>query len=287
MKKVAILLTVYNRRLVTLRCLNNLKKILNSVQDKKFDIYLTEDGCTDGTPNEVNMRFPDITIISGNGKLFWSGGMRAAWRKASQVGDYDYYLWLNDDVLLYEHSLKEVFELSEKLDNKVLICGAFENNEHLFTYGGRDKCTNPVIPNGEIQDIYLTNGNLLLVPRIIFKSLGNISDYFIHDMGDIDYGLRALEHKFRVITTLSYVGECQDNPLNIAGKGHKLGTTWYNRLKYLYSPRGVNPNIVFRFNLYHYGLYKAIRGYIGAIYYTLLPDNIYLKGKKDNENTTN
>lgn len=62
MKSIAVLLTVFNRKEQTLQCLSNLfaQTIPNGYD---LDVYLTNDGCTDGTPEAVSTQFPQIIII--------------------------------------------------------------------------------------------------------------------------------------------------------------------------------------------------------------------------------
>lgn len=49
---IAVLLTVHDRKNKTLRCLENLyKQVLPNYL--RLDIYLTDDGCTDGTPEAI------------------------------------------------------------------------------------------------------------------------------------------------------------------------------------------------------------------------------------------
>ena len=49
MKQIAVLLTVFNRKEKTLLCLKNLYQ-QTLPNEYRIDIYLTNDGCTDGTP---------------------------------------------------------------------------------------------------------------------------------------------------------------------------------------------------------------------------------------------
>jgi len=56
-----------------------------------------------------------------------------------------------------------------------------------------------------------------------------------------------------------------------------MGVSFWKRFRYLYSPFGVNPNMVFRYNLSHFGLKKAIYTYLGLLYNTMLPDSWYIK----------
>lgn len=79
MIKTAGLLTVYNRCAVTLKGLSSLYKAIENLGNGyTFDVYMTDDGCTDGTNEAVHEKFPNIHIIQGDGSLFWSGGMRKA-----------------------------------------------------------------------------------------------------------------------------------------------------------------------------------------------------------------
>ena len=100
MRSVAVIITVFNRKESTLNCLQTLKRqdILDSC---KITVYLTDDGCTDGTPEAVRTEFPKVRIVQGDGTLFWNRGMYTAWETAAKEKDYDFYLWLNDDTYVY------------------------------------------------------------------------------------------------------------------------------------------------------------------------------------------
>ena len=85
-------MTVYNRRDITIQCLNRL--YANTFDKSKYQlrVYLTNDGCTDGTKEAVESLFPNICIVDGDGSLFWNRGMYVAWKEAVKE-KYDYYLW--------------------------------------------------------------------------------------------------------------------------------------------------------------------------------------------------
>src|ERR1044072_5261743 len=105
MKKIAVLLTCFNRKEKTLTCLDALKKAIGALSfDVSVAIYLVDDGSTDGTAASVLSRFPEVNLIHGSGNLFWAGGMRLAWETALKA-EMDYFLLLNDDTYLYESSL--------------------------------------------------------------------------------------------------------------------------------------------------------------------------------------
>lgn len=113
--QIAVLMTCHNRREITLRCLESLyaQKLPNGVS---FNIFLVDDGCTDGTGAAVKAAYPDINVIQGTGDLFWCNGMRLAWDHAAKE-DPDYYLWLNDDVVLYEDAIPRLLETWKRVQN--------------------------------------------------------------------------------------------------------------------------------------------------------------------------
>ena len=57
MKRIAVLMTVHNRREKTLLCLERL--FANRMPEGySMAVYLTDDGCTDGTAEAVSAQYP-------------------------------------------------------------------------------------------------------------------------------------------------------------------------------------------------------------------------------------
>lgn len=238
---IAVLLTCHNRRETTLECLESLYK--NTIPNNfSLDVFLVDDGSTDGTGETVKLKFPDVHVIQGDGNLYWNKGMRLAWETAARFKDYDYYLWLNDDTLIDADGLIELLDCYDealKLEgNESLIVGTCRNDSDIdtFSYGGRNHDV-PIIPNGSIQKCNFINGNLVLVPKEIYNTIGNLSTLYTHTMGDNDYGLRALRAGFNCFITRRYIATCPANGL----------PSWCNpkipfvkRFKNLYSPKGLN-----------------------------------------------
>jgi len=260
----AILLTCYNRKKITLRCLTALTQIR-----KNFDIYLVDDNSTDGTFDAVKKLFPEVNLIKGTGNLFWNRGMHLAWSVASEK-NYDFYIWLNDDVLIHEDSFDEIFECSTLQNHKSIISGIVLNKKtNEVIYGGRDQAKKLLQPNGKLNSITYLNGNFVLVPRYVYKILGNLDPVFHHDIGDVDYGLRAKQEGIKVLTTRKAVAHGEANKIK---RFRKDNTTLINRFKHLYSPLGSNPNINFYFRKKHYGILNALLFYVFLHILAVLPD---------------
>ena len=58
--KIVVLMTVHNRMAKTIKCLDCLYKCIVPA-GKSFDVFLTDDGCTDGTADYVSESF-DVEI---------------------------------------------------------------------------------------------------------------------------------------------------------------------------------------------------------------------------------
>jgi Glycosyl transferase family 2 len=74
--RVAAVLAAYNRRDLTLACLRSLKA--QRLPTVTLDVFVLDDASSDGTREQVAEQFPEVTLLHGNGRLYWNGGMRRA-----------------------------------------------------------------------------------------------------------------------------------------------------------------------------------------------------------------
>ncbi len=266
---VAVLITVHNRKEDTLTCLSGLYS-----QERKsgysLSVYMTDDGCTDGTAEAVRARFPEVNIVPGDGNLFWNRGMYAAWEAAARARDYDFYLWLNDDTFVRSNLLQVLIRAAEETGGQAIIVGATENTGHTaLTYGGRVHAFGIPKPDGRLVPVDYFNGNIVLVPRAVYCVLGNLDRYFTHSMGDFDYGMRAGEAGIGMYQAGEVLGECD---------AHPTLDRWCNpdvplrlRWKMLYRPNGMPPREMFHFDRRHNGLALACFHYVTVHVRCLLP----------------
>lgn len=264
--RIAAIITCHNRKDKTLACLKFLLQIAPTI-----DVYLTDDGSTDGTSEAVRQQFPQVHIIQGDGNLFWSRGMYIAWKEAVK-SDYEYYLWLNDDVVLYPFFMKELLECEEKEGNGAVISGIIESiDKKTVLYGGTDYKGHLISKSEKPVPIFHMNGNVVLVPKSVVDKIGIMDPKFHHDLGDVDYGLSALEHGIGVFTTRIPIAAGYSN--NYC-RVRRWGTTLSERFRKLYSPLGSDPRINFYFRRKHFGICNACIywGYLHNI--NVLPDSL-------------
>lgn len=277
MHRIAVLLTCHNRKSKTCRCLESLfSNITENEQTLEVDVYLTDDGSTDGTSEAVKTKFPTVHLCKGTGNLFWTRGMNNSWKEAIKDGNYDFYLWLNDDVMLKENAVWQLIVSSKKKNHKAIISGAFKSQDTgQSTYGGFDKKGLIVSPNGTLQQIELLSGNFVLIPQFVYKKIGMLDSFFHHGNGDFDYGLRAKKKGIGVYLTPEYVGYCErhDDELPLCYNGDY---SLKKRIQFLYSPSGPNPLVNYKFYLRHYSIYRTIKFLFKTNVLTLFP---FLKEK--------
>ena len=262
-------MTVHNRRESTLRCLTDLFCQVLPNDEYVLSVYMTDDGCSDGTPQLVKEKFPDVHILKGDGTLFWNMGMRKAWEEASKTG-FDYYLWLNDDTYLFEGAVLRMLLASADYDDRALLVGSTcspEDNTKV-TYGGwaAGKLITDISRPVRCDTM---NGNVVLVPKTVFDILGLNTTIFRHRGGDTDYGLRANENGICVFTVPGIVGECARHCSIPVWKdpSQPLSKRW----KDFFSPTGANPFEFFRFRMLHYGLLPAGKTFITNFIHVLFP----------------
>ena len=211
---VAVLLSVYNRKDSTLNCLSLCYRQIEMFKASgkyKFDIYLTEDGCTDGTVEAVAVQFPEVNIIHGDGNLFWNRGMCAAWNEAA-AHNYDFYMWLNDDTMLHHGAFVTMLENSASLGHRAIVVGTACDSSGKLSYGGRTRSGKIIRPDDIIPvacDIF--NGNLVLIPDYVYQRLGTMDPKYSHSFGDYDYGIRAMKKGITEVIAPGVLASCNRN----------------------------------------------------------------------------
>jgi GT2 family glycosyltransferase len=258
-KNIAVLLTCHNRKDKTLQCLDDLFHQQGLGIDFFLDVFLVDDGSTDGTAEAIKLKFPLVNIIQGDGNLYWNRGMHLAWKTAANTSDFDYYLWLNDDTFLFKDAIKTV--LITKFDYGI-VCGSTTSIKNdIISYGGFTKNQDRlVIPNGEYQSCDYLNGNCVLVSKKVFDLVGNLDPIFQHALGDFDYGLRAKKMGIALYVAPKFIGVCDTHPE--LPKWMSASVKIKDRIKNLYSASsGCYPPEFFVYDKRHNGLLSAFFHY--------------------------
>jgi GT2 family glycosyltransferase len=226
-------------------------------------VYLVNDGCTDGTEIAVAMKFPEVNLIKGDGSLFWNGGMRLAWNHALE-NNYDYYLWINDDSMIYEYSIARLLSTYRRLHSQAETPGAIlgtmvDPKTKEPTYGGRLCLSklNPlkfgkvIRPKNDPLKCDAINGNFTLVTRNAVSKIGILNNAFTHSMGDFDYGLRLKKAGLTCWVAPGVFGECESNSLTGGCKGNSLSVN--ERVEKMRSLRQLPPTNEWKYFVRQHG----------------------------------
>jgi len=264
---LAVLITCHNRRDATVKCLQRLFE-QSTLGSCKIRIYVVDDGSSDGTCEAVLNNFPDVSVLQGDGNLYWNGGMRLAWEAALKE-DYDYYLWLNDDTELYAGALNVLLQTASEVrqlegrdaiivgstcdpDTGEPTYGGVVRLQHVFAVGFRR-----MLPADRPQQCDTMNGNCVLIPMEVVQKVGNLSPDFTHGLGDYDYGLRAKQNGFSCWVAPGCIGTCKRN--STAGAWFDPELSLQERIIKLNSPKGLPPKEWLLFVKRHGGrLHKMI-----------------------------
>lgn len=264
---VAVLMTCHNRREQTLNCLRAVFE-QSCKAGVRMHAFVVDDGSTDGTSDAIESAYTEVTILKGSGSLYWTGGMRLAVEEARKIG-FDFYLWLNDDTLLYTDAIGKLLDAHASLkrdsDNAVIVVGSIcdpETGE--LCYGGsvhvsawhrlRFSHIEPDDRQPERCDVF--NGNCVLVSNEALETTGNLHPRLVHAVGDYEYGLRARKNGVDLWVAPGYFGECSRNP--IEGTWLDSTLTLKERYKHLLGVKGQPLGPRFRYYAAHGGVFWPI-----------------------------
>jgi len=235
-RTIAVLITCFNRREKTLACLRRLAG-QQLPQDHRLQVYLVDDGCTDGTAEAVRDSYPDARILQGTGSLYWAGGMRFAWAEAAK-DQPDYFLLLNDDTEILPHAISKLLEITGTPEARVIAVAAIADPATgkviygAYRHGSPDNqsSASPVTQCGTF------NANCTLISKAVFNEIGTLDKIFTHGMADLDYGLRAFEKGIHITQAGGILGYCSPNNPSNTWRDPKLPRI--KRLRLSQSPTG-------------------------------------------------
>ena len=256
---VAVLLACYNRKQKTLSFLQSFTK-QKYYQNGSIDIYLLDDASTDGTAEAVKALYPAVNIIISGGNLYWAASMIEAWRHAMAQKNYDFFLLCNDDVVVFENALENLFNAYKLAGSNgtILIGSTLDPNTSKISYGGNrlvmhtlKKTTYTLIEPDDTKLIPCNTGNanILLVDAETVNRVGIFSNAFIHIFADFDYTLTAYKAGIKVFIAPGFYGICERDYFTKWLPGSK---SLKERIQYMYHTKGLGYKEHLHFVKKHY-----------------------------------
>jgi len=214
-RRIAVIMATHNRVSSTLKCIETLLR--EKPSNWVIDIYVVDSGSTDGTVEAILKSGGVKKVTQGPDDWFWAKAMFEAHNSID--GDFDYILWLNDDVLILPGALTRLDHLASQRPDEILVGAMRDTLDSKCTYGGFKRLGrhpfkySRVVPTDSPQVVDTFNGNLVLIPRKVIATIGVIDGGFkSQKYGDIDYGLRAKKKGITSLLAPGYVGICSENP---------------------------------------------------------------------------
>jgi GT2 family glycosyltransferase len=212
--KVVALLTCHNRKDLTLRCLEAFFSQTFRATAPSLEAVVVDDGSTDGTGEAVRAEFTSAHVIEGDGTHFWARGMQRAESQAVPERP-EFLLWLNDDVTLELTAVDRLLETAATSPDAIVVGGLLDPDTWAVTYSGvvqsrwHPMRTSLIVAGSVPLEADTFNGNLVLVPRVVYERVGPIDGSFSHGQADFDYGLRARRAGFRIVVAPGTFGFCR------------------------------------------------------------------------------
>jgi GT2 family glycosyltransferase len=143
--------------------------------------------------------------------------MRLVWERAAKKHP-DFYLWLNDDAMLFDGALETLLATWRKSGSRdtVVVGSCCDPTTGKLTYGGQHRTSRhparlqAIPPEGAPINCDTFQSNVLLVPRATYDRIGMVHS-FQHAMGDTDYGYRATKAGCRCLVAPGFLAACEAN----------------------------------------------------------------------------
>lgn len=262
--KILTIFTCYNRLKKTRKCIETITQKNPSC---KFTFVVADDGSTDGTYDALLdlKRNNDIFVVRGNGNWFYSGGMNAGMKYALKnlPHDFNYMLMINDDVEFCESSIQNMIEQSTTQNNSVIV-GATYNNEGKQSYGAIKYISGYKYRSMDISEWECVadtfNANCVLIPYRAFEQVGEMDPFYLHSLGDFDYGLELKRAGYQIHQSKYYVGKCNNNTNK--GTWTDVNLSRIERIRKKENVKGAPTKQWFYFLRKNFGIVCAVKGVI-------------------------
>lgn len=223
---VHALMPVHNRMEYTRECLRCFEQ-----QDyPHINVVVIDDGSTDGTAAMLHREFPRVTVLRGNGKLWWTGSM---WRGVEHVQRVahrdDYVLCINNDTTFDKDYVSTLVRVSREhggalvgsllrswTDRSLISIGpviAWRDAE-VSELATKTVDAERLCAQETIETLDALPGRGTLVPLRVFRRVGNFRRWLLpHYAADYEFSARAKRRGEKlVLSTRAVVYTAPDPP---------------------------------------------------------------------------
>lgn len=210
--KIGILIPVFNGLTFTKDSLTRLYEVIPTSESIEFPIIVIDDGSTDGTVEWINGNYPKTHLLTGDGNLWWSGGINLGMKYALETLKCDYILWWNNDIAPADDYFAELGKIiqthqpmiagskifyAHKPDLVWSLGGIFNTRNGMKYMRGMNQKDNPEL--NYIVDADWLPGMGTLLHESVIQKIGWLDEKnFPQYHGDCDYTFRARLSGFEI-----------------------------------------------------------------------------------------
>jgi len=226
--KLSIVILCWNDWKVIADCLRSIYRGTRSIE---FEVIVSDNGSTDGTPRRIREIFPQVHVIENGANLRFSKGNNVGIRASKG----DYILILNPDTVVHQGSLERWIQFADQRPGagafgcRVLNPdGSYQGSARPFPTVWRDWIAALYLRSlGYISDVFTSDkyvrwrgnteryidwhsGCCLLVRASLLKQLGGFDEQFYYYYEDMDLCHRIWDAGYSVLytpaVTITHVG---------------------------------------------------------------------------------
>lgn len=200
--KLYILLPVHSRRDVTAVFIDAL---LNQIY-RNYHLVLIDDGSTDGTSEMVRSKLEQLTVLAGDGGLWWAGSLQLGldWLQKQALGHDDVVLIANDDITFDARFLEHSLDVFMPMERTLLLSRNLDGNtgrvEESGIHANLDDFT--FEPAAHADQINCLSTRALFIKAADLNSIGGFHPKLLpHYWSDYEFTMRAGSKGFKLVTS--------------------------------------------------------------------------------------
>lgn len=206
---VHVVIPVFNRLHFTRACI----AYLQAQTWKPINIIVSDGGSTDGSVAAIRTEFPDVTVLTTDKELWWSGSMALGINHVLSLGGRpdDFVLMMNNDTILVPDYVETLVKASLEHDAAVggLIVDSRDHAQVLDAgeYVDWESYTFPVRQHADPGEIYRDDVDVLpgrgsIIPLRMIIAAGNVdAEMLPHYLADYEFFCRLKSHGFKLGVT--------------------------------------------------------------------------------------
>lgn len=239
--RLAVIVLNWNNARDSIKCIQSIV----SWESLKPDIYIVDNASTDNSLSEIQLRFPNITIIKSKKNLGFAGGNNLAIRKAIENGS-DTILLLNNDVNATESNISRLLGILQARPDIAVVGPKVRMGMSVYA-GGRDigRNVSTYVPwqagmgDDMVVEVDYVPGSAFMVRSTALERAGLLDEdfFFSGEIADLCRRIRDLGMRCCVYTGADVAHDIDPTSLQMR---NTLYTYYSTRNRFLYVKKHEN-----------------------------------------------